>query len=261
MPAGDPVKAFVLAGGRGTRLAPYTMLFPKPLIPLGDLPILEIVLRQLRWYGFNEAIISVGHLASLIEAYFMTRGPIEGLDITYVRETKPLGTAGALGLLGNVDDDLLVVNGDVLTTLDYSTVVTHHRKQDASLTISVHSVELQIELGVLEIDSEGEVVGYVEKPVTRHDCSMGVYVCSPSAIQAIQAGEQLDFPDLVLRLIERGEKVSAYRTDCYWVDIGREEQYRRACEEFLVRRPSLLPDEQISRLTRAKGGSGDLPVG
>jgi NDP-sugar pyrophosphorylase family protein len=190
-------------------------------------------------------LISVGHLAPLIEAYFMTRGPIKGLDISYVRESRPLGTAGALRLIEDVQDDLLVVNGDVLTTLDYSLVVAHHREQGAALTVGVHSIEVQIDLGVLEIDSDGVVVGYVEKPLTRHECSMGVYVCSPRAVRLIDVGERLDFPDLVLRLIHSQETVCAYRTDCYWVDIGREEQYRRANEDFAEMRSLLLPDEDI----------------
>jgi NDP-sugar pyrophosphorylase family protein len=247
--SGAAIKALVLAGGKGTRLAPYTMLFPKPLIPIGDLPILEIVLRQLRWYGFNQAIISVGHLASLIEAYFVTRGPIDGLEISYVRETKPLGTAGPLSLLEDAQGDLLVVNGDLLTTLDYSKVVAHHRDEQAALTIGVHTVEVRIELGVLEIDANGAVVGYVEKPLTQHECSMGVYVCSSRTIRAIGSAERLDFPDLVLRLIAEGEKVSAYRTDCYWIDIGREQEYRRASEEFPLMRSALLPDEDVTALS------------
>ncbi|HEX2053868.1 MAG TPA: sugar phosphate nucleotidyltransferase [Actinomycetota bacterium] len=243
MAKGNGLRAVVLAGGRGTRLAPYTMLFPKPLIPIGDLPILEIVLRQLRWYGCSEALVSVGHLAPLIETYLTTRGPIEGLAIDYLRESKPLGTAGALSMVPSVDEDLLVVNGDVLTALDYSEVVRHHREQGAALTIGVHPIEQQIELGVLTIAPSGDVVGYVEKPVTRHECSMGVYVCSPEVVREIEPDQPLDFPDLVLELISRGKKVSAYRTDCYWVDIGREDQYRRASEEFPSMRAVLLPDE------------------
>lgn len=241
--ASEPPRAVLLAGGLGTRLAPYTMVFPKPLVPLGDIPILEIVLRQLRWYGVRSAWISVGHLAPLIEAYFLTRGPIEGIEISYLRESKPLGTAGALALLEDLDDDLLVCNGDILTTLDFSAIVDFHREQRAALTIGVHTKKVQVDLGVLAVDGGGRVTAYVEKPTNSYDCSMGAYVYSPEVLRMIEPDRQLDFPDLVHRLLEKGEKVVAYRSDCYWMDIGRHEDYERAALEFDRMRPQLLPDE------------------
>src|SRR5690242_10458047 len=120
------MRALVLAGGRGTRLAPYTIAIPKPLLPIGELPIIEFVLRQLRWHGVSDVVISVGHLGALIEAYLVARGGIPGLQISYLREREPLGTAGPIGLLEDLDDDLLVVNGDLVTTLDFSSLMTFH---------------------------------------------------------------------------------------------------------------------------------------
>lgn len=245
MPTGSRrLRAVVLAGGLGTRLAPYTMVFPKPLVPLGDMPILEIVLRQLRWYGVETAYISVGHLAPLVEAYFLTRGPYDGMEIAYLRETKPLGTAGALALLDDDGDDLLVCNGDILTTLNFAGIVDYHREQEAALTIGVHTKTVQVDLGVLGIDADGRVTEYKEKPTSSYECSMGVYVYSPAALAMIEPDRRLDFPDLVLRLLDSGDKVVAYRSECYWKDIGRHEDYERAAQDFVEMRLQLLPDER-----------------
>ena len=250
------MRAVVLAGGRGTRLAPYTIAFPKPLVPIGELPIIEIVLRQLRWHGLTEAIISVGYLAELIQAYFATRGGIPGLEISYLREAEPLGTAGAIGLLNDVNDDLFVINGDILTTLDFSRMIRFHRERQPALTIAVYSRDVTIDLGVLEINAGGAVTAYSEKPSFRYQCSMGIYLYSPRAVQAIIPGEHLDFPDLVLRLLAKGESVLAYQSDCYWLDIGRREDYERATSEFPQMRSLFLPDESGSENRgEARGGS------
>jgi NDP-mannose synthase len=236
------MRAVVLAGGRGTRLAPYTVSFPKPLVPIGDIPIIEIVLQQLRRHGFSRVDISVGYLAHLIEAYFQTRGGIPGLDIHYVRESEPLGTAGALGLLGPIDEDLLVLNGDILTTLDFREMVAFHQARNPALTIAAYPRSVRIDLGVLRIDDTGAVTGYDEKPSLPYECSMGVYLYSPRAVAAISPGEHLDFPELVLRLLDRREVVLAYRSECYWLDIGRREDYERATAEFPEMARLLLPD-------------------
>jgi NDP-sugar pyrophosphorylase family protein len=238
-----PTRAVVLAGGRGTRLAPYTTVFPKPLVPIGGMPILEIVLRQLRWYGVREVILSVGYLSQLIEAYFATRGPIPGLTITYLRESQPLGTAGALALLGNVDDNLLVVNGDILTTLDFGKMIEFHLSNKPAITIASYRKAVKIDLGVLNVDPSSSIVGYDEKPVLHYLCSMGIYMYSRRALESIAVGEPLDFPSLVLRMLGQGETALAYQSDCYWLDIGRHDDYERAMEEFSRMRGAFLPDE------------------
>ena len=247
------MRAVVLAGGRGTRLAPYTIAFPKPLLPIGEIPIIEVVLRQLRWHGIKDVMISVGYLAELIEAYFTTRGGIPGLQISYLREHEPLGTAGAIGMIPDGDDDLLVMNGDLVTTLDYAKLMEFHRAERPAMTIAVTPRTVQIDLGVLDIDARSTIVGYAEKPVLSYSCSMGVYVYSPRATQAIAPGEHLDLPDLVRRLFERGERVVAYQSDCYWLDIGRRQDFERAQTEFLEMRAQLLPDEQTGPVS---GGCG-----
>lgn len=237
------MRAIVLAGGRGRRLAPLTTVFPKPLAPIGDVPIIDIVLRQLRWHGIREVTISVGYLGELIQAYFATRGGVPGLDITYVREDTPLGTAGPLALLDNRDEDILVINGDVLSDFAYSDLIAFHLEKRPALSIAVHHREVNIDLGVVDFAADGVVTGFSEKPSIEYHCSMGINLYSARALQAITPGEQLDFPDLALRLIERGEEVLAYRTDCYWMDIGRRDDYDRAIEEFPSMRDRLLPDE------------------
>jgi NDP-sugar pyrophosphorylase family protein len=254
------MRAVVLAGGRGTRLAPYTIAFPKPLVPIGEIPIIEIVLRQLRWHGIREATISVGYLAELIQAYFATRGGIPGLEISYLREAQPLGTAGAIALLGEVDDGLLVVNGDILTTLDFTRMIEFHRQKQPALTIAVYPRKVTIDLGVLEIDDHGAVTGYAEKPEFSYRCSMGIYLYSPQAVQAIKPGERLDLPDLVLRLLAKGESVLAYQSECYWLDIGRREDYEQALDEFPRMRSQFLPDENAEdgNSQETKTSDGDI---
>jgi NDP-mannose synthase len=232
------MKAIVLAGGKGTRLAPYTTVFPKPLVPIGDRPILEIIVRQLVAQGFGEIVLSVGHLGELIEAYFQNgHRNIPGLvRMTYQREGAPLGTAGPLAMIPGLDETFLVMNGDVLTTLDYAELVRHHRSSGAALTVAMHRKEVKIDLGVIETDDGGDVRAYHEKPSHCFDVSMGVYVYEPRALRHVDRGEYLDFPDLVLRLMERGERVAGYRSSHFWLDIGRREDYELAQREFESRR-------------------------
>jgi NDP-sugar pyrophosphorylase family protein len=227
------MKTVILAGGKGTRLAPYTTIFPKPLVPIGDRPILEIILRQLAAQGLRDIILSIGHLGELIEAYFKNeRLNMPGLRIDYFRESEPLGTAGSLAMIPDLGETFLVMNGDILTTLDYQALIRHHREQNAALTIAMHRKEVKIDLGVLETDDEGKLVSYNEKPLYGFDVSMGIYVYEPRALKYIPEGKYMDFPDLVKALLGHGEKVSGFHSDDYWLDIGRREDYEVAQQEF-----------------------------
>jgi len=227
------MKAVILAGGKGTRLAPYTTIFPKPLVPIGNRPILEIIVRQLDRHGFDEAILSVGHLGELIEAYFQNgQRDLAGLRLSYYRESQPLGTAGPLARIPGLDETFLVMNGDVLTTLDYTSLVEYHRTSGAALTIAMHRKEVKIDLGVLETDGSDALIAYNEKPLYRFDVSMGVYVYEPYVLSYLDKEEYLDFPDLVIRLLDRGERVLGYRTQASWFDIGCREVYEHALEQF-----------------------------
>jgi NDP-mannose synthase len=238
------MKAIILAGGKGTRLKPYTTVFPKPLIPIGERPILDIIIRQLAHYGFREIALSVGPLAELIRAYYHdaeTRLP--DIHLTYVQEEKPLGTAGPIAKVPNLGPDpFLVMNGDVLTTLNFAAMAAFHRDHPAILTLGVYPKKINIDFGVIETDSAGRVTGYSEKPERVFPISMGVYICSPDILRYIPAGEYLDIPDLVRRLLDQGERVMSYPCRDYWLDIGNPEDYEKAQDEFDRRRSEFLPD-------------------
>jgi NDP-sugar pyrophosphorylase family protein len=236
-------RAIILAGGAGMRLRPYTTVLPKPLMPVGDRPVLDVVIRQLAHHEFNRVTIVTGHLAELIEAFFGD-GSRYGVPIDYFREDEPLGTVGALSLIESLNDPFLVMNGDILTTIDYNALLADHAANDAVATIATTQRDVEISLGVLKFDDDGDpsrLTGYDEKPKVHYEASMGVYCFSPAVIRHIKPGERLDFPDLILRLIAAGEIVRADRSTEYWLDIGRHEDYERAAEEFEELRDRLLP--------------------
>ncbi len=235
-------RAVVLAGGKGTRLAPYTVVFPKPLMPLGDTPILEVVLRQLAANGFDEVTLAVGHLAGLIESYF-TDGARLGVSLDYVREETPLGTAGALALVEGLDESFLVMNGDVLCTLDFRAFLGGHVDSGATLSIATRVRSNTVDFGVVIVDEAGYVSDYVEKPTSEYLVSTGVYAFSPAALAYIRPGEPLDFPDLVLRLVAAGERVRSVPFDGYWLDIGRADDFAQAQVDFEARRAEFLCED------------------
>lgn len=236
------MKAVVLAGGKGTRLAPYTTILPKPLMPIGDMPILEVLMRQMKRSGINHIVLTVGHLASLLRAYFGD-GSQWKLDITYSQEQIPLGTAGPIALVQGLDKTFLVTNGDVLTTLDFKKLVAFHKQKGGIATIAAHQRQVRIDLGVIRMDGDERVSGYIEKPTTDYTVSMGVYVFEPQVINYIPAGQYLDFPDLILNLISSGEKVNGYSFDGYWMDMGRPDDYIQANEDFCNMKKQFLPEE------------------
>lgn len=238
-------RAVILAGGLGTRMRPYTTVLPKPLMPIGDRPILDVVLHQLSHYGFRDVTIATGHLAELIEAFFRDGGG-HGLALDYFRERTPLGTAGCLSKIEGLDDDFLVMNGDVLTDLDYSDLLAAHRASGAAATIATHTRDITISLGVLKFDDPDDpsrLTDYDEKPTLQYQASMGVYCFSPRALRFVQEGERLEFPDLVLRMITAGETVRAWPCTDFWLDIGRPDDYERAQDEFERLKDRFLPGE------------------
>lgn len=234
------MQAVILAGGRGTRLRPYTMNFPKPLVPIGDYPILEIVVRQLRGFGFDKVTMLTGHLAELIQAYFGT-GERWGIEIEYVREQQPLNTAGALKLVTDPAEHVLVMNGDILTTMNYRALYERHLEKGAQATVATIRREHKVDFGVIEYDSDGFLSGYREKPVLDYTVSMGVYVLSRSCQALISEGESLGMPDLLLRVMDGGGRVYCAQEPCYWLDIGRVDDYEEAQREFLADPQRFLP--------------------
>jgi NDP-mannose synthase len=214
------------------RLRPYTTILPKPLLPVGDRPILEIILRQLAAAGFTKVDLCVGHLGELIRVYF-TDGTVlpDGLELDWHWEPEePLGTAGALQVVPGLEGTFLAMNGDILTSLDYGALVAHHHTHGAALTIAVQSKKVDIDLGVIELD-EHRVTGYREKPTLSYDVSMGIYVYESRVLQHLPDGP-CQFPELVQRLLEAGEQVSAYETDAAWYDLGTISEYERAVAEL-----------------------------
>jgi len=240
--------AVILAGGKGRRLAPYTINFPKPLVPIGDMPILELVVRQLAGAGFERLTFAVGHLAELIVAYF-GNGEQFGVEIEYSREDQPLGTVGPLALIDELPENFIVMNGDVLTTLPFDELYNYHIDSGAELTVACHRCNTKIDLGVIEFDGRLEITGYREKPTLPYDVSMGVYVFNRSVLRFFERGDYMDFPTLVQMLIAEGSAPKVYLSDHEWLDIGRPEDYGQAQDRFEATRDQFLPQQKVKVLT------------
>ena len=232
------MRAVILAGGKGTRLAPYTTVFPKPLMPIGEMPILEIVLRQLAHHGIQDITLAVGYLAELLMAS-CGDGSKFGLRLDYSREELPLGTAGPISLIEDIQETFLVMNGDLLTTIDYSAMWKYHEERGAIATLASYRREVKIDLGVIESE-EGWVKDYIEKPTYHYAVSTGIYIFNPEVLKYVERGMRLDLPELILRLIHAGEKVNIYNFDGYWLDIGRHDDYDSAVQEFSAHRNEFL---------------------
>lgn len=237
------MKAVILAGGKGTRLAPYTYVLPKPLMPVGDRAILEVLLKQICRAGIHDVTITVGHLASLLQAYFKD-GQQYGITINYVTEDHPLGTAGSLAFVDGLEDSFLVCNGDVLTLLDLPKFIQFHNTHGGACTIAMHKYIQKINLGVIEQnDGDYTVSGYIEKPTLDYNVSMGLYMFEPCVLKYIPRGQYYDFPDLVHALLDDGQKVVGYPFTGYWRDLGNPDDYSQACIDFEAMREQFLPGE------------------
>lgn len=230
----------ILAGGRGTRLKPFTMVIPKPLLPLGDVPILEVVLTQLAHAGAKRVIITLGYMAHLFRAAIGV-GSRFGLHVEYYREKEPLGTAGSLRRISDLEDNFLVMNGDLLTTLDYRALFDAHCSRDAWGTLAVHHREVRIDYGVAEVGQDGLLKDYIEKPIIPFRVSMGINVLSKHCLDYIPKRGKFDMPDLMMAISRAGKPVMCYETDCYWQDIGRFDDYQQASDDF-VRTPARFLD-------------------
>ncbi len=234
------MRAVLLAGGKGTRLQPFTAAFPKPLVPLDDTPVIELLVRQLHSFGITDLTVVTGHLAELIKA-FLGDGERYGLRINYFRETTPLDTAGCLGLLPRATEPFLVMNGDLLTTLDFNRLAQFHKLRRPAATIAAYRREVKIDLGVLETDEDGRLLEYIEKPTHSFAVSMGIYCLEPDVCDFILPGERISMPELLLRLRDAGREVQTFHDDCYWLDIGRPDDYATACEEYRRDRDRFYP--------------------
>lgn len=238
------MQAVILAGGKGTRLRPFTNVFPKPLMPLGDadpMPIIEVVLRQLARFGFRDVTVITGYLTEFIEA-FCGSGKKFGTRLSYRREVTPLGTAGGLTLIDRPAEPVLVINGDILTTLDYGAMYAFHGDRGAAATIASYPREVKIDFGVLEFDDHDPhiIAGYREKPEFSFQVSMGVYILDPVAWDFLAPGEPLPMPNLLETMRGAGHPVHCFKQNCYWLDIGRHDDYATANDIFEARRAAFL---------------------
>jgi NDP-mannose synthase len=238
-------KAVILAGGKGSRLAPYTTVLPKPLLPVGDRAILDVVVRQLGHYGFTDLTFAVGYLAHLIQAVFGD-GSKHHVSIDYHEESTPLGTAGALASIDGLDETFLAMNGDVLTGLDYEALYRIHRESGNLMTIATHRRVVRTDYGVIRdngmVGETRRVTGYVEKPEIPYTVSMGVYVFEPGVLEYIERDSYFDVPDLVLQLLGANEQVGHFLYDGYWLDIGRHDDYEKAIAEYEELKDTLWPE-------------------
>jgi len=225
-----PLQAVIMAGGFGTRLRPLTEDLPKPMLPVGDRPLMELIIEQLHHAGIRRVNITTHYMSEKIVEHFGD-GCDFGVELDYVTEEQPLGTAGALGLMKVPDEPLLVINGDILTRMDFRAMLDYHREQDADLTVGVRKYDLQVPYGVIEC--EGPRVRQVrEKPLLRFFVNAGIYLLEPSVHHYIPTGCHFDMTDLIQRLLEEKRPVVSFPIVEYWLDIGRSVDYEQAQEDL-----------------------------
>ncbi len=234
-------RAIILAGGKGTRLRPYTVVLPKPLMPIGEYPILEVIIRQLIRAGFDHITLAVNHQARIIQAFFES-GERWGIRIDYSVEKEPLGTMGPLTLIRDLPENFLVMNGDVLTDLPYSEFFDQHVESGSIFTISSMRRQHKIDYGVLDTDANGFLSGFREKPQVEYEVSMGVYMLNAAVIDLIPVQQCYGFDNLMLDLLKRGKQPAVKPYDGYWLDIGRPDDYARAIDEFETMKPRFLDE-------------------
>jgi len=226
------MKAVILAGGKGSRLYPYTTILPKPLMPIGEIPILEHLFRRLKTSGITDVVLAIGYLGELIEVYYGNGSKI-GMNITYSRETTPLGTAAPITLLSNtIKEAFLVMNGDLLCDVDFEKLVKFHYQEKPEVTIGSYNKSHKMGLGVLDIDENSQLIGYREKPEHNYLVSMGIYVMEPTVFQYLEQSKKADLPDLINMLIKNKQKVITYEHKGFWLDIGTHKDYEIALTEL-----------------------------
>lgn len=247
------MQALILAGGLGTRLHPYTLVFPKPMLPVGGQPIIQTIVRQLVSYGFDKIAVSLGYLGNYIRMFFDENGNTPaGAEITYLVEKEPLGTAAPVSLLPDPDENFLVLNGDILTSINFSDFYSFHVQNEATLSIAIGIKQVKMNLGVVDLDAQGRITNITEKPTYTYHDNIGIYLYNRRALNYIEPGRRLDLPDLVNRLIAAGENVCGFASSdpYFWIDIGQHADYEKANEEFSLRRNDFIADDPIGGNSR-----------
>jgi NDP-sugar pyrophosphorylase family protein len=243
-------RAIIQAGGKGLRLLPYTTVLPKPLMPVADRPILEILIRQLVAQDIVDVTVTLGHLGQLIRAV-IGDGSALGARVDYVEEPEPRGTIGPLRMIDGLDEPFLVMNGDLLTDFDFRQFFGEHLNSRAQLSIGAYLKPVEVSLGVLNADVDGRVTAFTEKPMYVYPCSMGIYALDPELIQFIPEGRYWGFDDLMRQCLADNVPVRAHPHDGIWLDIGRHEDYQRATEMFIEHRERLLPSKAPLEISRS----------
>ena len=233
-------RAIILSGGLGTRLRPYTVVLPKPLMPIGEFPILEVIIRQLIKNGFNHITLAVNYQAQIIKAFFQD-GSRWNIKIDYSLEEKPLGTIGPLKLINDLPDNFLVMNGDVLTDLNFNEFYKYHINNGALFTISSKIRKSKIDYGVLETNNK-ELISFKEKPSINFEVSMGIYMLSKKILDIVPSNELYGFDDLMYQMLQSNHMVKVKPFDGYWLDIGRPDDYRLAIDDFEKIKSQFLDD-------------------
>jgi NDP-mannose synthase len=227
-------RAIILAGGKGTRLKPYTVTFPKPLVPVGEMPVLEIIIRQLQKHGFDHITITLNHMAEIIKAFFGD-GAKWNLKIDYSVEAKPLSTMGPLTIIPDLPENFLVMNGDVLTDLNHSTFYQNHIDNRNNFTIGSFRRFDKIDYGVLKSNDQNKLIKFDEKPSYEFLVSMGIYMVNRKVVEYIPKNTFFGFDHLMNLLIEKSEFPSIYEYTGYWLDIGRPDDYEKAVNDIEIK--------------------------
>lgn len=243
----------ILAGGQGSRLRPYTTVLPKPLMPVGDVPILELLVKQLRSFGLKRLIFATNYRDGLLRSYFGS-GQALGVDITYCKENRPMGTVGPLHLVADeLPQSFLVMNGDILTDLNYRSLLETHKQSGDLLTLGTYQRRLQIGDGVLDVDAAGRVSAFTEKPTIPLTISLGAYAMDRAVLDLIPTGLPFGMDALILSMLERNLTVNTYRHDGMWLDIGTPSDLERANELFASKRKSFLGIDPATLLQPGNG--------
>tara|TARA_Y100001970_G_C14166181_1_gene821430 strand:+ start:951 stop:1664 length:714 start_codon:yes stop_codon:yes gene_type:complete len=234
-------RAIILCGGKGKRLRPYTNIFPKPLMPIGEFPILEIVIKKLRKHNFKHITLAVNHQAKMIESFF-GNGSKWNIKIDYSLESKELGTMGPLKLINDLPENFLVMNADILTDLNFNNFLNYHKKNKNNFTVSSHTRVENIDYGVLICNKKSELIQFEEKPNEKFNVSMGVYAINRGILKLIPKNKKFGFDSLMLEMLKKNIKVKVKKHNNYWLDIGRPSDYQRATEVFLENKKLFIDD-------------------